>query len=62
MKPWYTSKTIWLAIATGAVAVLGAFNESFKDLISPGLLGFLAALQGFLRAITKEAVSFGTDK
>lgn len=50
MKNWYESKTIWLGIATVAVAALTQLGElPIPDSWKPAILGAVGVLNVFLR-------------
>jgi len=57
MKPWYQSKTIWLGVATIALAALDAALqlEWLRD-APEWVLAALGAMVIGLRSITKEAI------
>ena len=57
-KPWYMSKTIWLAILQGAAGILAAFLAESPDFQSLGYLVALKAIIDFmLRTVTKQPIA-----
>lgn len=60
LKPWYQSKTIWLAMVQGAIAVVLVFQEANPE------MGYLILAKSFLdvllRYITVDTIERKTDK
>ena len=60
MKPWYTSKTLWLNAIMAAIAVLEANFGMVRDRMEPehyllAIAGF-AAVNAGLRVITSQPI------
>lgn len=55
MKPWYKSKTIWLAIAQGALAVFLAVETEYD--LEGGVLLLKSALDMVIRYLSVEPLS-----
>lgn len=62
MKPWYTSKTLWVNILTLVAAVSGAFGLDLgldTETQASIVAGILAVANIILRLVTKDGVSVG---
>ena len=56
-KPWYTSKTIWLAIVQGLAGVLAAVFSADPSVQSIGWLAIVKSVLDFgLRFLTGQAI------
>lgn len=61
MKPWYTSKTLWvnlLAIIGSVIVGTQVTTESWAEIS----VGFLALVNVALRIITGEEISWSKDQ
>ena len=61
MKPWYTSKTLWvnlLAVIGSVVIGTQVTTETWAEIS----VGLLALVNVILRLVTGEAVSWSGDK
>lgn len=57
MKPWYQSKTIWLAVIQGALGVLAAVTATNPDVATIGSFAVVkSVLDIVLRLITETPV------
>lgn len=59
-KPWWESKTIWLNLAAGVLAVADTATEALRPVLPPeamgGILAAVAVANVVLRAITGQPV------
>lgn len=55
MKPWYKSKTIWLAVAQAALGVFVAFEYEYE--LEGGILLLKSALDMVIRYLSVEPLS-----
>lgn len=59
-KPWWESKTIWLNLAVGVVAVVDASTDVLHSVLPPdvmgGVLAATAVINVVLRAVTGQPV------
>ena len=61
MKPWYTSKTLWvnlLAVIGSIIIGTQVTTETWAEIS----VGLLALVNVILRLVTGEAVSWSNDK
>jgi hypothetical protein len=58
VKPWYASKTLWVALLTGGLAGCNAITGTITDPgILSGILGAVAVLQVLLRLVTEGPIA-----
>lgn len=60
-KPWWESKTIWLNIAVGVVAVVDSSTDVLQSVLPPDVMGSVLAVTAVvnvvLRAVTGQPVA-----
>ena len=60
-KPWWESKTIWLNVAVGVLAVADTVTEALRPVLPPeamgGVLAAVAVANVVLRAVTGAPVA-----
>lgn len=55
IKPWYYSKTIWLAIAQAVASILTAIFAQDPALQTVGILGMIKSIADFVVRLNTES-------